>query len=302
MGQEAVVKKTLFPIKWVLLTILALVWGSSFILMKRGLTVFRPDQLAAIRMSVACFATLPLIWRKLKTIPTEKLKYISVVGIFGSGIPAFLFATAQTRINSSLAGMLNGLTPVFTMLVGSLFFHTKFTPRQIIGVFVGLIGACGLILLRSDGGLSSDFGYAILIVIATLCYGISVNTIKTFLSNIDSITISGAGLLFVGIPYSIYLFNTDFLSRFDAFPKAWEAFGFIATLSLLGTALSGVLYFQLVKISSPLFASVVTYFIPIVALIWGIADGEKLNPFHLLAMVAILGGVTLVSSKPKLKQ
>lgn len=299
MGQEAVVKKTLFPIKWVLLTILALVWGSSFILMKRGLTVFRPDQLAAIRMSVACFATLPFIWRKLKTIPTEKLKYISVVGIFGSGIPAFLFATAQTRINSSLAGMLNGLTPVFTMLVGSLFFHTKFTPRQIIGVFVGLIGASGLILLRSDGGLSADFGFAILIVIATLCYGISVNTIKTFLSNIDSITISGAGLLFVGIPYAIYLFNTDFVSRFDVYPKAWEAFGYIATLSLFGTALSGVLYFQLVKISSPLFASVVTYFIPIVALIWGIADGEKLNPFHLLAMLAILAGVTLVSSKAK---
>jgi drug/metabolite transporter (DMT)-like permease len=301
MGQEEVIKKPIFPIKWVLLTILAIVWGSSFILMKRGLTVFRPDQLAAIRMSVACFATFPFIWKRLGTIPKQKLKYLSIVGIFGSGIPAFLFATAQTRINSSLAGMLNGLTPVFTMLVGSLFFHSKFTSRQIIGVFIGLLGASGLILLRSDGGLSADFGYAILIVIATLCYGISVNTIKTFLSNIDSITISGAGLLFVGIPYVIYLFSTDFVSRFEAYPKAWEAFGYIATLSLFGTALSGVLYFQLVKISSPLFASVVTYFIPIVALIWGIADGEKLNPFHLLAMVAILGGVTLISTRPKLK-
>lgn len=300
MGQQEVNKKKNFPIKWVLLTILALVWGSSFILMKRGLTVFLPEQLAAIRMSVACFATLPFIWRKLKTIPAQKLKYISVVGIFGSGIPALLFATAQTRINSSLAGMLNGLTPVFTMLVGSLFFHSRFTSRQIVGVFIGLLGATGLILLRSDGGLSADFGYAFLIVIATLCYGISVNTIKTFLSNIDSITISGAGLLFVGIPYTIFLFTSDFVSRFEAYPNAWEAFGYITTLSLFGTALSGVLYFQLVKISSPLFASVVTYFIPIVALIWGIEDGEKLNPFHLVAMVAILGGVTLISTRPKL--
>jgi drug/metabolite transporter (DMT)-like permease len=286
-------------VRWIYLAALALIWGSSFILMKRGLISFRPDQLAAIRMTVACMATTPLIFRKLASIPKDRYKYLMVVGGLGSGIPAFLFATAQTRINSSLAGMLNGLTPVFTLLIGAFFFQSKFTPRQIAGVMVGFLGAAGLILVRADGGLSADFAFALLIVIATCCYGISVNTIKSCLGGLDSLTISGAGLLFVGVPYAIYLFNTDFVARFSTMPDAWFSFGCIVLLSLMGTAVSNILYFQMVKISTPLFASAVTYMIPVVALGWGIADGEKLNPFHLLAMAGILGGVALISSKPK---
>ena len=172
-------------IKWLLLVVLALIWGSSFILMKQGLKVFRPEQLAAIRISVACLASFPLILGRIKTIPKISLKYLAVVGFLGSGIPAFLFATAQTRINSSLAGMLNALTPMFTMLVGGFFFHSKFSGRQMLGVGIGFLGAAGLILVRADGGLSSDAGYAALIVIACLFYGLSVNTIKTYLSGID---------------------------------------------------------------------------------------------------------------------
>ncbi len=287
-------------LKWIFFVVLALIWGSSFILMKRGLKGFRPDQLAAIRMAVACFGSLPFLIGKIKTIPKSAYKYMLVVGLMGSGIPAFLFATAQTKINSSLAGMLNALTPMFTMLIGSFFFHSKFSSRQIAGVAIGFIGAAGLIFIRADGGISAEAGYAALIVIGTMCYGISVNTIKTFLAGIDSLVISAVSLLFVGVPYLVYLLSGDFIDRLQNQPGAWTAFGFIALLGLMGTALSNILYFQMVKISSPLFASAVAYFIPVVALGWGLLDGEAFNPLHLVAMGAILGGIFLISNQKKL--
>ncbi|MBK9402528.1 MAG: EamA family transporter [Bacteroidetes bacterium] len=289
-------------VKWLMLFSLALIWGSSFILMKRGLTAFRPDQVASIRMLVACLASLPLAFSRLRHIKWESAKYMAVVGIVGSGIPAFLFATAQTRISSYLAGMLNALTPVFTLILGSLFFHSKFTRRQIAGVMIGFIGATGLVFVRSGGGLSADAGFAFLIVIATCCYGISVNTIKTFLSGQDTLLISSVSLLAVGIPYGIYLFTTDFVERLFTFPEAGVAFASLATLSIFGTALSNILYFQLVKTAGPLFASAVTYLMPVIALAWGMADGETLHPIHLFAMMAILAGVGLISWKGRVKR
>lgn len=286
-------------LKWVLLTALALIWGSSFILMKKGLLVLAPDQVAAIRMSVACFASFPFVISRLKTVPREKLKYIAVVGVLGSGLPAFLFATAQTRINSSLAGMLNALTPMFTMIIGSFFFKSKFNSKQILGVFIGFLGAIGLVLVKSKGGQDSDGLFGVLIVIATVCYGISVNTIKTHLQELDSQVIAAVSLLFVGIPYFVYLMNTDFIHKLNTIEGTWKGFGYISLLAIMGTALSTVFYFRLVKIASPLFASAVTYFIPIIALGWGILDGEVLNPIHFVAMAAILGGVALINSKQK---
>jgi drug/metabolite transporter (DMT)-like permease len=166
-------------------------------------------------------------------------------------------------------------------------------------VGVGFLGAAGLVFLRADGSIEFNFFYAALIVLATLFYGLSVNTIKGKLSSINSLVISGAGLLFVGIPYTIYLFTTDFLERFDTMPEANFSFACIFTLALFGTAVSNYLYFQLVKIAGPLFASIVTYLIPIVAMCWGFADGERINGIQILAMVAILGGVGLIAIKPK---
>ncbi|MEP7264021.1 MAG: DMT family transporter [Bacteroidota bacterium] len=282
-------------LKWIFLVLLALIWGSSFILMKRGLMYFRPDQVAAMRMLIAFIVSFPFVARHYKKIGKGKFKYIAVVGILGSGIPAILFTTAQTRINSSLAGMLNSLTPLFTLLIGFWFFRTRFSVWQIAGVAAGFAGAAGLILINAEGDLSADAGYALLIMIATLFYGISVNTIKAHLAGINVLIISGFALLCVGIPYGIYLFTTDFVDRLANEPNAWTGVMFIAILAVMGTALSNILYFQMVKISSPLFASAVTYFIPIVALFWGLGDGESLNLLHIPAMLAILGGVAMIS-------
>lgn len=272
--------KEMLKDKWVLLIALAVIWGSSFILMKKGLTAFQPGQVAGIRMLVACLATLPLLLPRLGSVRWPKAGYMGIVGAVGSGIPAFLFATAQTRISSYLAGMLNALTPVFTLLLGAMMFRSRFTQLQSWGVFVGFVGAAGLVLLRSGGGLSSDAGFAALIVLATCCYGISVNVIKTYLSGEDVLTISAVSLLIVGLPYGLYLFSTDFLHRLFYMPGALLAFGSLALLSIFGTALSNILYFQLVKTSGPLFASAVTYLMPVVALGWGIWDGEQIGRAH----------------------
>ncbi len=287
-------------LKWIILLALALIWGSSFILMKKGLTAFRPDQVASIRMLIACLASLPFLLGRLKKLKWEHARYMGVVGAVGSGIPAFLFATAQTKISSYLAGMLNALTPVFTLILGSVFFHAKFTSRQMTGVLIGFLGAAGLVLIRSEGGIGTQAGFALLIVLATLCYGISVNTIKTFLSGQDTLLISSVSLLVVGIPYGIYLFTTDFLYRLFSLPEARMAFASLALLSVFGTAISNILYFQLVKTAGPLFASAVTYVMPVVALAWGMLDGEMLHPLHVLALSAILSGVALISWKGKL--
>jgi len=279
------------------LGLLSLIWGTSFILIKKSLVTFSPSQVACLRMSISAIAFLPVLAYKHRQMDWSKLPFLLIVGLTGSGIPAFLFSTAQTRISSYLAGMLNALTPVFTMILGLIFFRSKFTSIQMLGVFIGFIGAAGLVFIRSVGGISSDTFYASLIVIATCCYGISVNTIKSFLTGVDTLLISSVSLLVVGIPYGIYLFTTDFLDRFQTIPDAWWAFGCLATLSVFGTALSNILYFHLVKVSGPLFASAVTYLMPVVALVWGLIDNEVFHPLHIIAFLAILAGVMLINRK-----
>ena len=283
-------------LKWIYLVVLSLIWGSSFILMKRGLVYYPPEQVAAIRLTVAFMASFPFAIRGYKNIRNQDWKFLLIPGVVGSGIPALLFAIAQTRISSSLAGMLNSLTPLFTLIVGALFFQFQFSVKHVLGVLLGFVGAAGLVLVRSDGLHFENSEYALLIVVATLFYGISVNTIKTKLGHLDSMTISGLGLLFAGIPYAVYLFfGSDFLFRLQNAPGAWSGLGYIITLGIMSTALSNLLYFHMVKISTPLFASAVTYFIPIVALGWGVMDGEQLHLLHLLAFAFILGGVGLIS-------
>ncbi len=293
--------RNLLSLKWAMLLILTLIWGSSFILMKHGLKGFPPEQVAAIRMVIACIASSLFAVRRFKNLKVGSIKYMAVVGAVGSGIPALLFAVAQTKLSSSLAGMLNALTPLFTMLIGVLFFKSKFKNLQIIGVLIGFIGAAGLVFIRSGGGISGEAAFAILIVIATCCYGLSVNVIKTFLADQDALLISAISLLIVGIPYGIFLSTTDFAVRLFEVPEAKMAFLSLATLSIFGTAFSNILYFNLVKTAGPLFASAVTYLMPIIALSWGISDGEILNPLHIVALLAILGGVALISWKGEMK-
>ncbi len=279
--------------------ILALIWGSSFILMKKGLVVFDPDQVASIRMLASFIFLLPFIATHVKDIPADKWKWIFATGLFGNGIPAFLFATAQTVIPSATAGILNSLTPVFTLIIGYFIFKSDISWMKILGVLLGFAGAAALIFASYNGSILSISWFSLLIVAATLCYATSVNIMRHKLKEVRSLLISGFALCLVGPPTGLYLFTTDFTERMSSNPGAGMALVYVLLLALFGTAISIVMFNYLVKISGAIFASSVTYLIPIVALGWGFADGERLSLIHMIAMGGILAGVYLINLKKK---
>lgn len=285
--------------KWQIFTLfmLAFVWGSSFILMKRGMEVYSPNQVAALRIFIAFISLLPFFIKHLRKINKKLIPYFIIVGLFGNGIPAFLFTTAQTGISSSLSGMLNSLTPLFTIIIGAIFFNTKFNNSKIIGVLLGLAGAVGLIWAGGISNFGNNLLYGLLVVAATICYAISVNTIKVYLQHIDAIIVTSMAFFFIGIPIGIYLFTTDFIAVTVNNPHSLSALGYIIVLSTIGTSLAVLVFNFLIKHTSAVFASSVTYLIPITAIFWGWIDGESLNILHLLFISIILFAIYMVNKK-----
>jgi len=286
-------------LKWVLLAALALIWGSSFILMKRGLfhdgaPVLSPFQLASARLAIAWLALSPLLFRHWKALLPHWRPLLGS-GVLGNGIPAFLFATAQSRISSSLSGMLNSLTPLFALLIGAAFFGQRVRGVHLAGVLVGLSGAVGLIAMGSADGLPAWSAYALLPVAATACYGASANIVKHRLYMLPAAATSALALTFVG-PLSIVLVLVSGLpATLAAHPHGWSALGHVALLATLSSALALVLWNVLLKRTTALWASSVTYLMPVVAIGWGVLDGERLGTGQLLMILVVLVGVYLVS-------
>jgi len=282
----------------ILLLVLSLIWGTSFILIKQGLKIFSPDVVGALRVTAASFFLLPLALPRIKELkPGDPLK-LFLSGLMGIFIPAFLFAFAQTRLNSSLTGILNTLSPLWTMIIGALFFTQRFRGYAIAGIIISFVGAIMLSLSRSGGMITGFNVYALLIVAACALYGANLNWVKFKVHDLGSITITSVSLLLIGPMAAAYLFLfTDFTQTLTHTPDAWKAFGFIVLLALMSTAVAGLLFNKLLRISSPLYTSSVTYIMPIVAVMWGVIDGEKLLPGHFVGMAAILGGVYLANRK-----
>lgn len=282
-----------------LILLLAIVWGSSFILMKKGLIVYTPYQVGAIRMFVAMLFLFPFLIGHFKKVERSRWKYLMIAGLCGNGIPAVLFPLAETQISSALAGMINSTVPIFTLILGVLFFQMKSDKTKLVGIFIGLIGAILFVGgAESDGTGNSNYGYFILI--ACVMYAISVNTIRNFLLGIDAIRNTGFSLLFAGIPLGIYLFSTDFIERTISSPDAIFSLSCVIILGLFGTAISTILFNRLIRLTDSLTASSVTYLIPVVALSWGLFDGEKPSLIHYVGFVLIISGVYLVSWPKKI--
>ncbi|MBN2805122.1 MAG: DMT family transporter [Prolixibacteraceae bacterium] len=282
--------------QYTILMVCATIWGSSFILMKIGLKSFDSNQAAAIRIFLAALVLLPYSIKNLKYLTRKDLPSLLVAGFIGSFFPAFLFTKAQTRIDSSMAGMLNSLTPVFTLLVGMVFLKIKFKWFQIVGLILGLGGALGLILSGNEIDKGSFNAYALLIVLATLFYAINVNQIKTRLSHLRGIQITSLSFLFIGPVALIYLLNTDLSMATQNQDWLWH-FTALAILGIVGTALAMILMNSLIRYSSAIYASSVTYIIPVFAIFWGLLDGEKITLLHLFCMAIILLGVYLINRK-----
>ena len=282
------------PIRaWFVLAGLALTWGSSYILIKKGLIAFTPEQLASLRIGITALTFLPFFLWQYRKVDWAKWKYLFTVGFAGSLLPAFLFATAQTKISSSLSGILSSLTPLFSLLLGVLLFKVSATISKAIGVLLGLVGAVWLLIVDRGLGDLEGMAYGILVVGACFCYAFSSNVVKTYLQNMPTLMISAVSYTMVGTPAVIYLFTTDFIEIMEVHPKAWASLGFIGILAISSTVLGSLFFFKLVKDTNAIFASTSSYLIPLVAILWGIFDGESITLFHFLGMAIILAGVYL---------
>lgn len=286
-------------LKWVLLAVLALIWGSSFILMKRGLfhegrPVLSPFQLASARLAIAWLALSPLLLRHWASLRPHWLPLLGS-GVLGNGLPAYLFATAQSRISSSLSGMLNSLTPLFALLIGAFFFRQQVRGIHLAGVLLGMAGAVGLIALGSADGLPAWSMHAFLPVVATVCYGASANIVKHKLYMLPAAATSALALTFVGPAAVVLCFVSGLPATLAAHPHGWSALGHVALLATLSSALALVLWNVLLKRTTALWASSVTYLMPVVAIGWGVLDGEELGAGQLAMIALVLGGVYLVS-------
>ena len=281
-----------------LLILLALIWGTSFILMKRGLVVFSPGELGSIRVAAASLFLLPIAVLKIRDLQNRHYLQLFASGLMGIFFPAFLFAMAQTRLESSVTGIMNSLTPICTLIIGVLFFQQTFRRQSIIGILIGLAGTVILILANSGGSIGGVNLYALLVILACLFYATNLNYIKYRIPDLKALTITSVSLMLIGPLALVYLFGfTEFTRKLSAEPGAWKAFGFILLLGFMSTSLATVLFNKLVKISSPLYTSSVTYLIPVVAVLWGLFDNEQLFPGHIAGMAAIIGGVYLANRK-----
>ena len=286
---------------WGLLVILTLIWGSSFILIKRGLEVFTPGEVGAYRMVAAASILLPLSLPRIRNLTKKQVKNLLLAGLLGSFFPAFLFPLAQTQLSSSLTGVLNALTPLFVVLVGGAFFNTKITKRNAIGLVIAFVGVIILVAYKESGGWDSLTGinaYALFVIAACICYSFNLHVIKTRFTKLKSIEISSISLLMILPLALIYLFaGTDFSYKLATHPQAWEALGYVTILGMVGTAAGLILFNIMVKSASPFFASLVTYTIPIVAIMWGVLDGEVLLLGHYLGIAAVIFGVWVGNKK-----
>lgn len=285
-------------LKWLYLVILSVIWGSSFILIKKSLIGLTPYQLGSLRIIITGLILLIFGYSSLKSIKRDKWNWIIISGFLGSFFPSFFFAIAETEIDSAIASILNSLVPLNTILLGLAVFKITSTRRQVIGVIIGFIGTSILILKGAELNPNQNYWYAGFVIASTLMYAANVNIIKKHLQEIKPLTIAAGNFLPILIPALIILGATGFFSEFDINREElkWSLF-YVAILSIFGTALAKVLFNSLVQISTPVFASSVTYLMPIIALIWGILDGESFSFLQALATLIILLGVYLANRK-----
>lgn len=285
-------------LKWVLYISLILIWGTSFILIKKSLLYFTPIQVGSLRIIITFLALLPLALRRFKQLRKRDWLIIGINGFLGSFFPAYLFALAQTGLNSATAGILNSLTPLFTLLVGIGLFQLKAKWWSFAGVFISMLGTYGLLSISGGNAFELNIRYGVLIILATLFYGTQINILKKYLSHVHPVTITVFQFFIIGWPAFVVLFGfTDFVYLVKTEPKVYEGLFFVGTLALVATAFALMLFNKLIQIAQPVFSASLTYFVPLVALVWGFFDNENFKPVFFLWIGLILSGVYLVNRK-----
>lgn len=279
---------------WVLFSLLSVIWGSSFILMKAGMTQLSPYQVATLRILSAGIILIPFAYKAVRQIPKNKILLVIISGLVGSFFPAYLFCLAETRIDSALAGILNALTPLFVILIGMTFFQLRAEKRKIIGVLVGFAGLCLLIVPAGNISLQ-HFSYSLLALIATIFYGLNVNLIGRHMQGIGSLNIASLAFAFLIVPCLVILYFTGFFNLPLTDRPFLLAILASAVLGIMGTAVASILFYMLLKRAGALFASMVTYGIPFIAVIWGLWGGEHISFLQVGCLAIILAGVYMVN-------
>ena len=282
--------------KWVYLIVLSLIWGSSFILIKKGLVGLSAMQLGSLRIIFAALFLLVIGFKSITIIPKNKWKYIVLTAFLGTFLPAYLFAIAETQIDSSITAILNSLTPLNTLLLGAIVFGINFKKSQIWAVFIGFLGSLLLVFNGAMNHPDQNYYYAILVIIASVCYAINVNVIKKHLSDLSPLSITTANFMVLLLPALSLLFFSGFFEIVQM-AKVQHSVMFIIVLGVVGTGIANILFFKLVQMSTPVFATSVTYLIPIVAFFWGLLDNEMLTPIQFFGAFIILIGVYLSAKK-----
>lgn len=283
--------------KWFYLAILSLIWGSSFILIKKGLVGLNSVQLASLRMIFAASVIYIYSYNSIKKIPKKSWKWIVITAYLGTFFPVYLISYGQTEIESGLASIITTVTPINTLIIGIIFFSLTFSFKQLLGLFIGLVGAVLLLYEASETNLNSNIYFSFFIYLTTVGYAASVNLIKKYLTNIPPEAVTAGIFLSISPPAIIVLYFSDFTDLNFQDPLILKSIFFVLVLGVFGSAIAQTLFNKFVKISSPIFASAVTYTMPVVAIFWALIDGEILSIMQFFATAIILIGVYLVNKR-----
>ena len=283
---------------WFLLLLLALIWGSSPIMIKKALVQLGPFEIGALRLSLASLVLMPFLLKSLNEIKKTDYFILFISGIVGNVIPYFLYPIAQTQIDSATSGVLTSLTPFFALIIGVIFYKLKATKNNIIGLCIGFLGTSILILFSNSSEEFSADLYGLFVVAATLLYGINLNLVKYHLKHLKPITITAFSIVSI-LPITLYILfaHTEFPSHLKLVNEYLLEFGYVFVLGVLGTSIATLIFYNLIKIKDTVFASMVTYLMPIVAIGFGVLDGEKINLIQLFGMLLVLLGVFINSKK-----
>tara|TARA_R110002124_G_scaffold120895_6_gene279073 strand:- start:129245 stop:130126 length:882 start_codon:yes stop_codon:yes gene_type:complete len=284
-------------LKWVYLILLSAIWGSSFILIKKGLVGLTAFEVGALRIVLTSVFLFSVGFKSLRKVEKHHWKWIAITGFIGSFFPPFFFALAQSHIDSSVASILNSLTPLSTIITGLVFMGLKSSRLQMLGVVIGFVGTLLLLFAGADINPNQNYWYSTLIIISTIGYAFNVNIIKKYLSDVNALAITTGNFILIFLPALLILYFSGFFKTIWESQAMQTSFVYVAILSLFGTAIAKVIFNKLVQIASPVFASSVTYTMPLVAVMWGFIDGESFGILQIIAAIIILLGVYLANKR-----
>lgn len=273
---------------WIVFVVLAFIWGGSFILIKKGLIHFTPLQVGALRISISAIAFLPFYFLMKIPFPKGKVGLVTLVVLLGNGIPAVLFALAETRLGSAVTGVLNSLTPIFALLMGVFFFGTPFRRHYLLGLLLGCLGIATLMIGEKDWRVSS---YVFFVVIGTLCYGTSANLVKKYCQDVHPVALTTVGFFPLGCISLIILWFTD-AGETIMTAEAWKvSMPSLLALALICTVFANIIFYWLLQRTTAIFGSAIAYAIPCMALVWGSVDGEHISLLQIMGFGFIIAAI-----------